>query len=163
MADGEAATAAVSREALIGSWELVDYRRRQGDTTIWPFGEDAIGFIQYGEDGRMSATLSRRARPPLVTIPDAHWRADPGEWAEAAMSYVAYTGTYALEGDRVEHRVEASLYPNWVGTLLVRWASFEPRGGETLLKLVAAPFVGPGGAPVVSELWWRRWSAAQGE
>jgi hypothetical protein len=143
---------------LIGSWELVDYHRRQGDAVIWPFGKDATGFLHYGGDGRMSATLSRRVRPPMTIVPDAQWRGDVQQWAEAAMSYVAYTGTYRLTGDRVEHQVEASLYPNWVGTVLTRWASFEPRDGERLLRLRAAPFVGPDGDAVISELWWRRWA-----
>lgn len=143
---------------LIGSWELVEYSRRQGDEVIWPFGKDATGFIQYGDDGRMSATLSRRDRPPLAVVPDAHWRGDVPAWAEAAMTYVAYTGTYRIVGDRVEHHVEASLYPNWVGTMLTHWASFEIRGDEQLLRLRAAPFVGPDSREVLSELWWRRWS-----
>lgn len=155
---GPAAADDALRARLLGSWELVDYNRRQGDTVIWPFGKDAVGFIQYGDDGRMSATLSHRRRPPLATIPDAHWRGDAAAWAEAAMTYVAYTGTFRLDGNRVEHHVEASLYPNWIGTVLTRWASFEPRDGEPLLRLLAAPFIGPDGAEVVSELWWRRWS-----
>lgn len=147
------------REQMLGSWELVEYSRRQGDAILWPFGEDATGFIQYGADGRMSATLSRRSRPPLTVVPDAYWRADVQEWAEAAMSYVAYTGTYAVSGGRVQHHVEASLYPNWVGTVLERWASFEVRGGERLLRLVAAPYLNADGHEIVSELWWRRWSS----
>ncbi|MDO9490554.1 MAG: lipocalin-like domain-containing protein [Sphingomonadaceae bacterium] len=146
------------RAELLGSWELVDYHRRQGAGTIWPFGKDATGFIQYGEDGRMSATLSRRVRPPMTMVPDAHWRGDVAQWAEAAMTYVAYTGTYRLTGDRIEHHVEASLYPNWVGTVLTRWVSFEERDGERRLRLLAAPFIGPDGDEVISELWWRRWS-----
>ena len=155
---GPPAAADALRAELLGSWELVDYRRRQGDKIIWPFGKDATGFIQYGHDGRVSATLSRRVRPPLTVVPDAYWRGDAAQWAEAAMSYVAYTGTYRLDRDRVEHHVEASLYPNWVGTVLTRWAAFEMRDGERLLRLLAAPFTGPDGDEVVSELWWRRWS-----
>jgi hypothetical protein len=150
------------RATLIGSWELVEYRRQDGDARLWPFGPDATGYIQYGADGRMSATLSRRDRPRFRTIPDASWRGDPAEWAEAAMTYVAYTGTFRLDGNRVEHHVDACLYPNWVGTVLTRWAHFEPRDGEQLLKLVAAPFRGPAGQEVVSELWWRRWSPPRG-
>lgn len=146
------------RTQILGSWELVEYSRRQGQARLWPFGKDATGFLQYAGDGRMSATLSCRSRPPLTVVPDAQWRADVGEWAEAAMSYVAYTGTYCVSGNRVEHRVEASLYPNWVGTVLERTASFEFRDGERLLRLVAAPFISVGGDEVVSELWWRRWS-----
>lgn len=155
---GPPAPADALRARLLGSWELVDYHRRQGDRIIWPFGKDATGFIQYGGDGRMSATLSHRVRPPLAVVPDAYWRGDAQPWAEAAMTYVAYTGTYRLAGDRVEHHVEASLYPNWIGTVLTRWASFEMRDGEPLLRLLAAPFIGPDGDEVISELWWRRWS-----
>lgn len=146
------------RAQLLGSWELVDYHRRQGDAVIWPFGKDATGFIQYGDDGRMSATLSHRVRPPFAVVPDAYWRGDAQAWGEAAMTYVAYTGTYRIDGDRIEHHVEASLYPNWVGSVLTRWVSFEMRDGERLLRLLAAPFIGPDGDEVISELWWRRWS-----
>ncbi|MFC3711109.1 lipocalin-like domain-containing protein [Sphingoaurantiacus capsulatus] len=137
---------------VVGSWELVRYTRTQGSETIYPFGKDAVGWLQYGAEGRVSATLSRRTRTPLTTLPDAYWRADPREWAEAAMSYVAYTGTWSIDGDKVEHRVESALFPNWTGMTLTRWASFVDEGGERLLKLTTPPF-----NALVSELVWRRW------
>jgi hypothetical protein len=143
---------------VLGSWSLIDYRRTRRNQVVLPFGPDPVGYLQYGAEGRMSATLSRRSRPPLQTPIDANWRGDPGEWAEAAMSYVAYTGRYAVEDDRVTHFVDACLYPNWVGTTLTRWASLVERNGETLLQLDTAP---PGSGDtdaLVSHLLWRRWT-----
>ena len=145
---------------ITGTWQLIDYRRTQGESVVLPFGADPVGFLQYGADGRMSATLARRSRAPLSTPPGADWRGDPAEWAEAAMSYVAYTGRYRIEGDRVSHFVDASLYPNWTGTTLVRWASLVEREGETLLLLVTAPPDAPDRDSLVSHLLWRRWTPA---
>lgn len=143
---------------VIGTWSLIDYRRTKGGAVVLPFGEDPVGWLQYGADGRMSATLARRERTPLSKAPGPDWRGDPGEWAEAAMSYVAYTGRYVVESDRVSHFVDASLYPNWTGTTLVRWASLVERDGESLLLLVTAPPESPDDQ-LVSHLLWRRWVA----
>ncbi len=142
--------------AIVGSWSLIAYSRRQHGTIIWPFGEDAQGYLQYGADGRVSATLARRQRPAFATAPAADWRGDAIAWAEAAMSYVAYTGRYAVDGARVSHLVDLSLYPNWTGTTLLRWASLEGTGAEQQLRLETAP---PGAHPpdlLVSSLLWRR-------
>lgn len=141
---------------IVGSWSLIDYRRcRQGEVVL-PFGADPLGYLQYGADGRVSATLARRHRQPFTTAPAADWRGDEAAWAEAAMTYIAYTGRYAVEGAQVSHHVDLCLYPNWTGTTLRRWASFEESGGERLLRLDTAP---PGvRAPelLVSSLLWRR-------
>ena len=145
---------------VVGSWELVSYSRTQGGRTIYPFGTDAIGYLQYGAEGRVSATLSRRDRARLTTLPDPYWRADPQQWAEAAASYVAYTGTYAIDGDRVEHHVEGALYPNWTGTTLTRYASFVEVDGERLLRLETTPFSAAQPEALISELTWRRWARA---
>jgi hypothetical protein len=145
---------------IIGTWSLIDYRRTKGEVVVLPFGADPLGFLQYGAEGRMSATLAHRSRPSLSTPPGADWRGDPAEWAEAAMSYVAYTGRYQVEGDRVSHFVDASLYPNWTGTTLLRWASLVEREGETLLLLVTAPPGPPDKDALVSHLLWRRWMPA---
>lgn len=143
---------------VLGSWELVDYRRHEADRTVLPYGDDPMGFLQYGADGRMSATLCRRDRPPMTRPVDAEWRGDEGEWARAAMSYFAYTGTWNVEGDRVEHQVEASLFPNWIGKTLTRWASFVERDGERLLLLVTHSPEDRAAGALTSELLWRRWT-----
>lgn len=142
---------------ILGTWSLIDYRRTRNDALVLPFGADPVGYLQYGADGRMSATLARRNRPPLSQPPGADWRGDTAEWAEAAMSYVAYTGRYDVAGNRVSHFVDASLYPNWTGTMLVRWASLVEDEGETRLLLVTAPPDVDDNGALVSHLLWRRW------
>lgn len=142
---------------VVGAWELVSYSRTQSGQTIYPFGVDAIGFLQYGAEGRVSATLSRRHRAPLTALPDPYWRADPQEWAEAAASYVAYTGSYAIYGNKVEHHVDSALYPNWTGTTLTRYASFIEVDGERLLRLETTPFSASQPEALISELTWRKW------
>jgi hypothetical protein len=37
------------------------------------------------------------------------------ERAQAAGTYVSYCGRYEFRGDIVVHRVELSLFPNWIG------------------------------------------------
>lgn len=52
------------------------------------------------------------------------------EMAQAAESYVSYCGRYSLGKGSVTHHIEASLYPNWVGTDQKRFIEFD---GEKLL------------------------------
>lgn len=144
---------------IVGTWSLIDYRRTRGGDVIFPFGTEPVGFLQYGADGRVSATLARADRPPLAAQPNPDWSGDPHEWAKAAMTYVAYTGRYEVEGDRVAHFVDASLYPDWTGTTLTRWASLFEQDGETRLLLVTTPPDAPPGDSLVSHLLWRRWRA----
>lgn len=143
---------------ICGTWSLIDYRRTCGADIVLPFGADPVGFLQYGVDGRVSATLARRERPVFNSPVDAHWRGDPGEWAEAAMSYVAYTGRYHVAGTCVSHFVDASLYPNWTGTTLTRWVSLIEAGDETHLLLTTQPPEARDPSILVSHLLWRRWS-----
>jgi len=147
---------------LVGTWTLIDYWRTRGAQLVRPLGNDPVGFLQYGPDGRVSATLARRERPHFNDPPGIDWRGDRDAWAEAAMSYVAYTGRYAIQGERVEHFVDVSLYPNWTGTTLTRWASFYEVAGERRLLLVTAPPGAPDDDAPVSHLQWRRWRDAEG-
>jgi Lipocalin-like domain len=49
---------------FIGSWSLVTWTLTSPDgQTQYPFGEDAVGYLFYTEDGHMAAHLMRRQRP----------------------------------------------------------------------------------------------------
>jgi hypothetical protein len=114
---------------LVGTWLLVDFARLvDGEVVSHPMGESPRGQLSYQVDGRMSAVLMARERT---------W--DPGEVfletsdesrGRAALGFVGYAGTYEVSGDRVIHHVEFSLYPDHVGTDLVRLSS---RRGEALV------------------------------
>lgn len=147
----------VERGWLLGAWELVEWTISvDGVDRGHPFGPDARGQLLYGDE-HMSAVLSRAARPPFGTRLATQATAE--QQAEAMTGYVSYAGPWDLEveGDgedgvaRVVHHVRLCLFPDWVGTDLVRVAE---RDGEALV-LTSEPEATSAG-PVVHRLEWRR-------
>ncbi|WP_431955173.1 lipocalin-like domain-containing protein [Actinacidiphila sp. bgisy167] len=116
------------RESLIGSWHLRSYEAADVATgeVVEPFGPRPRGLITYGSDGYMSAQIMRVGRPDF-----RRGRLEEGlpeELAAAAAGYLAYAGTFRVpSGDRVVHRVELSLFPNWVGGSLTRIVALDGR------------------------------------
>lgn len=108
-----------SSARLWGAWDLVEWVFViDGHDSSYPMGSDAKGRILYQPTGYMSATLMAADRP---------WPAGrtflgctPAERSDAALNYVAYAGRFELQGDTIVHHVELSLYPEQVGTDLVR-------------------------------------------
>ena len=113
---------------LIGAWRLVTVEDRQADgTVLYPYGEQALGFLIYHPDGYMSATVMAAERRPLAT------RARPFELspddAAAVLSTMgsAYAGTYEFRDEStVIHHVQAALIPNMIGEDEIR--PFELKG-----------------------------------
>jgi hypothetical protein len=119
----------MSTNQLVGAWRLVAMEYRYSDGRMrYPYGREAVGYIIYTADGRMSATLMAGDRAPF----DTEYPRGEGREAKAAAfeSYLSYAGRYEFPGDRVIHHVEVALIPDWVGTTLVRLARFE---GERLI------------------------------
>lgn len=135
---------------LIGRWRLVSWSTRDDDGTVaHPFGENPEGSLVYTAEGWMSALLAPAARPPLSSADVLG--GDEAERAAAFSTFIAYAGTYDIEGDDVVHRVSVSLFPNWVGTEQRRTAKLN---GDTLV-LQTAP-LDVLGRVVVNELRWVR-------
>jgi hypothetical protein len=113
---------------LIGVWRLITVEDHQADGTIlYPYGEQALGYLIYHPDGYMSATVMSAERPRLTT------RGRPFELsAEDARGVLqtmgsAYAGTYEFrDASTVIHHVEAALIPNMIGEDEVR--PFELKG-----------------------------------
>lgn len=99
---------------LVGTWRLLSCETVSGDGTVsHPFGRDATGLIVYTADGYMSVAIMQPDREPFASG-DLLGGSDD-EKARAAESYLSYCGRYEYSGDSVVHRVELSLFPNWVG------------------------------------------------
>ena len=111
----------------LGAWQLRSWeiRHADGGATTYPYGEDPIGWLIYTPDGRMSATISRRARAPLSAA-NAR-KAKDAEKVAAFDTYLSYSGSFVVDDDVVVHRVELSLNPNLCGTEQRRTATFEDR------------------------------------
>jgi hypothetical protein len=82
-------------DSLIGAWRLLSFEFRNKDGQVrYPFGEDAVGYIIYSEDGYLAITIMS--------------------------AFFSYCGRYEVRGDRVIHHLEVSLFPNWIGVDLER-------------------------------------------
>ena len=101
----------------LGTWKLESYITEdittgQKSTLL---GLHPSGFLNYGSDCRMYAILVKEGRePPATLVPTDAQRID------LYSGFIAYAGTYRIEGDKVSHVVAASWNQSWTGTTQVR-------------------------------------------
>lgn len=138
------------REDLIGTWRLVRWENIiAGELYDSVLGPRPQGQIIYTADGYMSAILSSAGRVPLGAA-TLH-QATTEERAAAAAGYLSYGGTWELTDEVAVHHCTLSLFPNWVGTDLIRQVEWE----DGRLVLVAT-VNRPDGATAVNKLVWER-------
>ncbi len=136
---------------FVGVWKLVSFEQRTtaGEVTH-PMGPKPVGRLTYDASGHMSAQLLLPERPKFAAPSKVRGSAE--QKIAAFDGYTAYYGTYTVdEAHRtVIHHVEASLFPNWVGTEQRRL--FEFSEGKLILRAVN----GSGGPGTESRLVWER-------
>jgi hypothetical protein len=138
-------------DEFVGAWKLISLERRTtaGEVT-YPMGQNPVGRLTYDALGRMSVQIMRPDRPKFQAASVAG--GTPEEKIAALDGYTAYYGTFSVsETERVViHHVEASLYPNWVGSDQRRFYEFS--GDQLILRAVN----GSGGPGTESRLVWER-------
>lgn len=111
----------VQKADILGCWKLVEAMEDRGGL-VRPnpnYGDNPTGFLHYLTEDRVAVVVSLAGREPL-TGGDRR-KAPDAELAEAARTFDAYAGSFALLGDgRVMHRIEISTFQNDVGTDLIR-------------------------------------------
>jgi hypothetical protein len=148
VADAEARLSAP--EALVGTWRLVSWENTSADGDVsHPLGEDPQGLLVYGADGFMAVALMRSSREPFARRDLL--AATEDERARAAGEYVSYCGRYEVRGDLVVHRVELSLFPNWIGLEQERHVEL---AGDRLTLSTAPVLVG--GREQTARVTWKR-------
>ncbi len=139
-----------SRDQFIGTWRLLSYESHLPDGSIeYPFGPDVTGMLVYTEQGHMTGQVMRHNRSEL---PTGYRASGPSEAVLAAFDgYIAYCGTFEVDETAgvVIHKVEASLYPNWVGTEQRRNFRFD----KNILTL-STPMK-KRGIPIRNQLIWK--------
>lgn len=137
---------------LVGGWRLVDWVSIADDgSETSPLGAAPHGLLTYSRDGTMVAIMTRSDRARFAT--DDLTGGSPAEQAGAFASCIAYGGAFELDGDTVVHRVETSLFPNWVGTEQRRRWGLDPTG--RVLTLTSPPLA-MGGVSRIQRLTWLR-------
>ena len=132
--------------SVVGTWRLKLWETRTTDGRVtYPLGRDAVGYLIYTAGGHIAVPMMRANRPAFAS--DDLLGGTVEEQATAAAGYVTYCGRYEVRNGTVIHRVELSLFPNWVGSTQVRFAEVEADevtittdplaiGGETVNRLV---------------------------
>jgi len=141
---------AVAR-SLVGAWRLVscEYRLEKGG--VWhPFGLKPSGRLVYTRGGRMIAMVMDSRRPLCAS--GGLFDPTDAELASSARGFVAYSGRWEMKGGQVVHRVDISLFPNWVGTRQARFVAFDGKGR---LELSTRPFLLKGKRQTARLLWER--------
>ena len=105
---------------LVGAWRLVSYELADSDGRVRrPYGPTPAGLLIYSADGYMSVAFAQPDRPGFASG-DA-LRGTTAEWAASAKTYTSYAGRYDVQGDRVLHHLDVSLYPDWLGATQERF------------------------------------------
>jgi hypothetical protein len=139
---GEAAPSAVT-----GAWKLESFDERVADGSFEPrFGPNPVGYLIYTSSGRVSATLSGIHRRPYTSGSSPSAEANCNE---SVHDFLAYAGTYEVQGSTVFHHIETSVFTNLVGVTLKR--GFQLRG-DTLTIRTLPPYIWG----TQSVLVWRR-------
>jgi hypothetical protein len=134
-----------------GTWQLVAWRRIAADGTIsYPLGADARGQLIYTSNGMMAVQITAATRPAIPT--EDPLGGDPDARADAYSTYLAYFGTYEVDGEQVIHHLDGSLFPNWSGQDQAR--TLGPEGDDLVLS--TPPMRLSDGTTVVNELAWSR-------
>jgi Lipocalin-like domain len=98
----------------------------------------------------MAVQITGADRPELAT--DDPLGGSVAARADAYSGYLAYFGTYAVQGETVVHTIDGSSFPNWSGEKQVRPFSVTPE--ELVLR--TPPMQVADGTTVVNELSWAR-------
>jgi hypothetical protein len=105
---------ALTKEDLVGTYRLISAGIERPDGTIeYPYGEDAIGYLVYLDNDRVSWHIMAANRPPF-SDPDLLGGA-PEENDKAFRTSNGYFGHYRIEGDVIRYEIEVAQVPNMVG------------------------------------------------
>lgn len=136
---------------LVGTWRLRSWVAEGDDGVQHPMGEEPEGVLVYTPDGTMITTIGRAGRAP---IDGGDMLAGPDDQRlEAMVSFIAYSGSFGVDGGDVVHDVTMSLFPNWIGTTQRRHVALTPDGRE--LTLSADQFVLRGRLSAQRLVWER--------
>ncbi len=133
---------------FIGAWKLISVETRDENGELFRRGQ-RTGYILYSEEGYMSVSFMKEDRPLFAS---GDMRGGTVEEKIAAVEgYVSYCGRFEVDGDKVVHHIEVSLFPNWVGVSQERLYEFE-RDRLTL----STPLMLLGGKQLSTHVIWER-------
>jgi catechol 1,2-dioxygenase len=110
---------------IIGTWKLVySVEIDSSGNKIYPFGDDAIGYIMYDALGQMAVQICRKERKLFNS--KIFTNAEQNELLLIPKDYLAYFGRYEIDTSKeiVRHFIAGHLFPNYVDKILERKYQF---------------------------------------
>src|SRR5690606_8643786 len=113
----------MNRGTIKGRWSILAWEQLYDDgRVVSPMGTELEGFIEYSDFG-MFCVVAKKDRPTFTT--GGQWNAEDAEKAAAYNSYLTYAGDYEVNGNTITHKVQHSIFPNWVGGSQQRTAELD--------------------------------------
>lgn len=138
----------ITMQDFSGAWKLVSIETRHEDGTVFRRGK-RTGYLLYNIDGYMSVAYMKEGRQHFTS---GDIRGGTEEEKLAAIDgYNSYCGRYEVQGDKIVHKIEVSLFPNWIGVNQERM--FELKGNQLTLS---TPLMLVGGRLLSTHLIWIR-------
>ena len=133
---------------FIGTWKLRSVDTRKEDGSLHRSGKRK-GYIIYSADGYMSVAFMKEGRTEFASGDIRGGTLE--EKIEAFNGYISYSGTYEVTETSVFHKIEVSLFPNWINKIQERYYVFDGKSMtlSTPLQLV-------GGMKLSSHLVWEK-------
>jgi lipocalin-like protein len=111
---GMAGDVSAESRDIVGTWEWLSVDNTAPDgVTMQPFGPKPGGYLSFDSKGRFVWLITRPGRAKFVS-----GRRDQGTAEEnkaTVQGSLAYCGAYAISGDTLILKIEASTYPNEEG------------------------------------------------
>ena len=141
---------ALTELSLVGTWQLESFHLKAADGQMtYPYGPDAIGYYLFSDSGYMSVSVMSANRPKFVAGDVLGGTTE--EKVKAAETYIAYSGRYEIQEDKLVVHPEVAFFPNWVGVDQIRIV--ELNGDE--LGLSTPPML-MAGQQQTAHLVWKR-------
>jgi hypothetical protein len=140
-------TAASGQSSIVGTYRLISTKQTVVATgKVTTFGNNPIGFIMYGADGRMMDLVGDADRP----VPNSG-ALDDATKARLFDSMGGYGGTYTFDGEKVTHHIDIATRPAMLGTDVVRYV--QRRGNTLVFTSKAAPSPRDGVVVTLEFVW----------
>jgi len=141
----------MKKNDLIHAWDLVSFElRKENGEVIYPFGKDVAGRIIYTASGDFSAQVMRENRPMFKS--NDQMKGSVEEVMDNFKGVISYFGRYTFDDNIITHHVEASLFPNWKGLSMKRFA----RLNNGLLELSTEPTTWQGENSIGILIWRKK-------
>jgi len=102
-------------KGIIGTWTLVSYKHESFEGIVfYPMGPYALGRLIYTDRGFFLVMIMKSNRRQFDV--ENLFEASAEEKLAASDGFIAYSGQYLFEDNKIVHQIDMSFFPNWIGT-----------------------------------------------